>query len=56
MEYFHGAHSHFLMPATEVQETVMLVLSLEFLACLKLGMNTQFVLGFLKTYKGLLNI
>ena len=46
IEYFQGACHHFLVPATEVPKMVQVVFSMELLviSCLKLGLNTKFVL------------
>ena len=42
--YFQGAFHHYLVPDTEVPETVQLALnSLQYLGCLKLGVNIKFL-------------
>ena len=50
-EYFQGSCHHFLVWATDVEETIQLVLSMEllqYIACQKFGVNTNFVLGLTK--------
>ena len=53
-EYFEGDCDNFIVPATEVPEMVQLVLSwyyLQYLACLKLRVNTRFVCAVKKSPK-----